>query len=101
MNRCNVLHFAMMKATTGQEGEPAMGPATGIPARGDLRNDYIERTTVGVNKAVLLFCRLFGILLWRGVVISLRMDFMNGMSASFAGQCSDLCRVGVQTLAFK
>ena len=36
-----------------------------------------------------------------GVVISLRMEFVNGMSASFAGQCFDLCRVGVQTLAFK
>ncbi len=39
--------------------------------------------------------------LMAGVVLSLRMEFVNGMSASFAGQCFDLCRVGVQTLAFK
>ena len=49
MNRCNVLHFAMMKATTGQEGEPAMGPATGNFARGDLRNDYYAKHS-GINK---------------------------------------------------
>ena len=36
--------------------------------------------------------------LMAGVVLSLRMEFVNGMSASFAGQCFDLCRVGVQTL---
>ena len=51
MNRCNVPHFAMMKATTGQEREPAVGPATGNLTQDDLRNDPIWRTSVGINKA--------------------------------------------------
>ena len=39
MNRCNVPHFVMMKATISQERESAVGPATGNLTQGDLRND--------------------------------------------------------------
>ena len=39
VNRCNIPHFVIMKATTGQEGEPAMVLSAGIYTWAGSRND--------------------------------------------------------------